>query len=278
MKKFLILLTVAAVVSCVFGTITSVNDLSTQERHWVDWIKKWTYPNSKTMNGAAWDNSAWPGLSPEPTITPRAYAVAIATWWSLSEKIFQYQYSDFSSVDVPESDGYLFNYNLCTELVNGVTASNIMKAPNYVCKSDSPLCGSCWQNGLFGMEMKYTTALQVATAAEAIYNKTYLNVIQSTMALAGHSTSSSVYKDVMTCFPNGESVDVRSVTMTCANLIKIWLVRNHLVGASVAVYNNAACLKSGTFDWSYCAENKQLSDGFNDVKNTIEVLAKYFMT
>jgi len=195
----------------------------------------------------------------------------------LSEDIFIEPYSTFAKLGVPEVDGYLFNYNLCTEMVNGIPKNNFMKGSNKVCFEDAPVCGSCWQNGIFGMEMGHTSALNVAVAAENIYRgKTYWTVIKDTMSLAGFGPGSSVYNRVLMYFPNDKSVPAVGLSVECADLVKIWLVRNHLVGLSVAVSDNLSCLKPSSSYPDFCTYDKRFSDGFLGVNNTINILAQYF--
>ncbi|CAG8672450.1 7401_t:CDS:2, partial [Acaulospora morrowiae] len=241
-----------------------------------------TTSTPRNVNG---NNNLWSQVVSDPKISPSVYAVAVGTWWSLSEDIFDVPYSNFSSLGVPNFDGYLFNYNLCTQMVGGKPKHNFMIGPNVVCLEDVPAptcgscsnCGSCWQNGIFGMEMSHCTAVEVATAAEKIYKgKTYWTVIKDTMNLAGFGPGSSVYNSVLRCFPNDKSVPAKDLSMECANLVKIWLVRNHLVGLSVAVSDNEACLKSSSKYPGYCMSDKRFSDGFPGVKNTINILARYF--
>ncbi|CAG8718843.1 5716_t:CDS:1 [Gigaspora margarita] len=178
---------------------------------------------------------------------------------------------------VPKIDGYLFNYNLCTETVNGVTKSNAIIGPNNVCLENAPKCGSYWQNGIFGMEMSHITVVEVATAAENIYKgKTYWTVIKELMNLAGFNSGSNVYKTLLECFPNNKSVPATGLSMKCANLVKLWLVRNHLVGLSVAISDNLACLNSSSNYPSWFMNNIKFSNGFEGIKNTINILANYY--
>ncbi|CAG8491643.1 6018_t:CDS:1, partial [Acaulospora morrowiae] len=270
-------------------SINNIDELkhNTPQRKWVDWIKKYTVPNAKTTEGLPWnDNKIWLEMVGDSKIKPSIYAVAVATWWSLKEGIFEEPYSKFIKLDVPETEGYLFNYNLCTEMENGKVKENSMIGPNKVCLENAPQCGSCWQNGIFGMEMGGDlTAVKVAIAAENIYKgKTYWTVIKDTMSLAGFGPGSSVYQRLLECFPNNKSVPARDLNMECANLVKIWLVRNHLVGLSVVVNNNPSCLRKSTFDdpRAECKDpwheypNPIFAHSFLDAKNTINILAKYF--
>ncbi|CAG8456033.1 17799_t:CDS:2 [Racocetra fulgida] len=216
-----------------------------------DWFKKWTVPNTKTTKGLSWDNHLWQNVVSNAKISPSAYAVAVGTWWSLSEGILDEPYSKFNATLVPNVDGYLFNYNLCSETVNEVTKSNVMKGPNDGCLENAPNCGSCWQNGIFGMEMNHTTAVEVATAAENIYEgKTYWTVIKETMNLAGFNSESDVYKTLLKYFPNDASVP--------------------------ALDDNLACLNSSSDYPSWCMVDTKFSNGFEGVNNTINILANYY--
>ncbi|CAG8852309.1 24553_t:CDS:2, partial [Gigaspora margarita] len=133
-----------------------INDLNNQEHKWIDWCKKWTVPNAKTTKGLPWNNHLWQNVVSNAKISQSAYGVVVGTWWSLSEEILDEPYSKFNMT------------------VNGVTKSNAMIGPNDICLENAPKCGSCWQNGICGMEMSYITIVEVATAAKNIYKgKTY---------------------------------------------------------------------------------------------------------
>ncbi|CAG8616408.1 3034_t:CDS:2, partial [Racocetra persica] len=209
------------------------------ERKWIDWCKKWTVPNTKTTKGLPWDNHLWKNVVSNAKISPSAYAVAVGTWWSLSEGILNEPYSKFDAKLVPK-----------------------------VLEAVGKMEYLAWS---------HTTAVEVAMAAENIYKgKTYWIVIKETMNLARFNSGSNVYKTLLKCFPNDKSVPATGLSMNCANLVKIWLVRNHLVGLSVAVSDNLSCLNSSSNYPSWCMNNKKFSNGFEGVKNTINILANYY--
>ncbi|CAG8794733.1 32933_t:CDS:1, partial [Gigaspora margarita] len=270
-------------------SVKSINDLRDEELKWVNWIKKYTVPNTYTSEGLNWTNDHWLGIVGDNTISPSVYAVAVGTWWSLSEQIIsdtEHSYDNYKQVGDTDIYGYRFNYNECTEMVDGVKKVNFLIGPNEVCKEDAPGCGSCWQNGIFGAEMHNYAAEGAAIAAENIYKgKTYWDVIKNTMQIAGFSPGSNVYNDISKCFPNDESVLSTGLSIECADLVKIWLIRNHLVGLSFAVLENTNCLNRTkfplTFDSngkSFCMgnNNMRISNGFDGIYETINFLAYYF--
>ncbi|CAG8848649.1 45359_t:CDS:2, partial [Gigaspora margarita] len=197
-----------------------------------------------------WDNHLWQNIVSNAKISLSAYVVVVGTWWSLSEGILDEPY---------------------------ITKNNAMIDPNDICLENASKCGSCWQNRIFGMEMSHITVVEIATAAKNIYKgKTYWTVIKETMNLAGFNSGSNVYKTLLECFPNDKSVPATRLSMKCANLVKIWLVRNHLVGLSVAISDNLACLNLSSNYPSWCMNNIKFSNEFEGVKNTINILANYY--
>ena len=181
---------------------------------------------------------------------------------------------------------HLFSYNLC--LGSGVgfdAASQTFRGsrpctggygkligPNEACQ---PTCPSCWQNGIFGMEQTHGgTASEVAGVAEKIFQSfrgsqyTYVDVLDNTLTVAGFPKGSFVYSDVMTCVidPKTQARRLASqLSLPCADLVKIWLVRNHLVAVALVLTDNPTM-----FGWSdFAGKSVYNPDG-------ILVLAKDF--
>lgn len=180
----------------------------------------------------------------------------------------------------------LFSYNLCkgsgvvinaasqtfgaSRTCTGVYGKLI--GPNEACR---PACSSCWQNGIFGMEQTHGgTANEVAGFAEKIYRSfrgsqyTYIDVLDNTLAVAGFPKGTDVYSAVMTCVIDSKTKAKRpasQLSMPCADLVKIWLVRNHLVGVALVLTDNPEM-----FGWSDFEKKKVYNP------NGILVLAKYF--
>ncbi|CAG8621428.1 7310_t:CDS:1 [Cetraspora pellucida] len=285
-------------------SITDVTQLSSSEKKVVDWIKKYTVPNTRDTNGNAWVKESlpkvvrdWSGY--DSSIKPTAYAAAIVTAWSLKEGIFRAGdfYRTTQTVDKrcscfefpaqlpPKTDFPIevFTYNLCQgrSVIPDPKTNNYQDSCDCSCTEPCPgqMIGpnqkcigrrsqeSDWQNGMFGMEQSHVaSAADVAARAENIYHKiygpayTYMDVLDNTLTVAGFAKGTAVYEKVMGCFPinagKRQSVPASGLSWPCADLISMWLVRNHLVGLTVAINDNLGWLPSY----------------LNDVK----VLAKYF--
>lgn len=191
---------------------------------------------------------------------------------------------------LPQGNGFpieVFTYNLCQGKAyspnpvnnNYLNERNCgcsnpcpgqMIGPNQICVGRSPT-ESDWQNGVWGMEQSHVaSAVDVATRAERIYQAlrgpsyTYMDVLDGTLVTAGFPSGTAVYQKVMNCFPinpktgRRESVASSGLSNTCADLVRMWLTRNHLVGLTVAIGDNVG--------W--------LPFHLDDVK----VLAKYYAT
>ena len=126
--------------------------------------------------------------------------------------------------------------------------------PNQHCVGRNP-AESDWQNGMWGMEQSHvSSAVDVATRAERIYQNlrgagyTYMDVLDNTLATAGFPSGTAVYAKVMSCFPinaatgKRQSVASSGLSRTCADLVSMWLTRNHLVGLTVAINDNLGWL------------------------------------
>lgn len=126
-----------------------------------------------------------------------------------------------------------------------------------------------WQNGMWGMEQSNVdSAADVARRAENIYHNigrpeyTYVDVLDNTLTVAGFGKGTEVYDRVMSCFPIDPRTQkpwfpVTELTSVCADLTSMWLVRNHLVGLTVAITDN---------------QNEWLPANLNDV----QVVAEYY--
>ena len=111
------------------------------------------------------------------------------------------------------------------------------------------------------------SAEDVALRAEKIYHKmygpnyTYMDVLAGTLTGAGFPKGSDVYDNVMNCFPiinkaTGlrQSVPAGDLSWTCADLVSMWLTRNHLVGLTVAITDNLGFLPGHLNDIKALAE------------------------
>ena len=163
----------------------------------------------------------------------------------------------------------VFTYNLC----QGKSVSPNPKTNTYQHQCDCSCTAKCpgqmigpnqkcigrsakesdWQNGIWGMEQSHVgSAEAVAGVAEKIYGKlrgngyTYVDVLDNTITQAGFARGSGVYEKVMGCFPvkagKRVSVPAKDLTWVCADLVTMWLVRNHLVGLTVAMGDNLGWL------------------------------------
>jgi len=114
------------------------------------------------------------------------------------------------------------------------------------------------------------SAEDVANRATKIYQKlrgpgyTYVDVLDNTLTVAGFPSGTEVYENVMRCFPidpttkKRRALDAGDLTWACADMVSLWLTRNHLVGLTVAMNDNP----------SFLAEKQN--------RSSILVLAKYF--
>jgi hypothetical protein len=279
-----------------FGTclkkwpIASVNDLDAPEKKVVDWIKKWTVPNTLNKTGGAWTAASLPkvAMSYDSNIKPAAYAAAIVTAWAISEGV--YGVEDFYRVKnnvvcpwielpaqlPPQSDFpvQIFSYSNC----QGRAENLDLSTGNYRDKGDCS-CTKCreggrligpiqkckgrdttgkesdWQNGIFAMEQSHVASAEdVVTRAEKIYQQfrgrdyTYVDVLDNTVAVAGFPQGTAVYETIMRCFPVNKSgkrqrVNAGDLTWACADLVSMWLTRNHLVALTVAMTDNLDFLR-----------------------------------
>ncbi|KAH6871826.1 hypothetical protein B0T10DRAFT_500215 [Thelonectria olida] len=236
-------------------------------------------------------------------IKPAAWATAVAAAWALREGIFNepdwYRVPDSQLTNTPRCSPFpmppqkppvsafptwLFSYNLCmgtgvsinpasgtfgaTRTCTGVYGKMI--GPNEACR---PACSHCWQNGIFGMEQTHGgTASYVAGVAEKIYRPirgsqyTYINVLDNTLTVAGFAKGTSIHNAVMTCCVDPRTQYRRKaseLSMPCADLVKMWLVRNHLVGVTLVLNDNPEMFGTSPSDKKYNPPG-------------ILVLAKYF--
>src|SRR5437588_8385805 len=100
------------------------------------------------------------------------------------------------------------------------------------------------------MEQKNVVSAQdVANRAENIYRPirgsayTYVDVLDGTLTLAGFPPGTYEHDNVMHCFPvdsqgKHQRVPAGELSWTCEDLVSMWLVKNHLVGLSVAIRDN----------------------------------------
>jgi hypothetical protein len=293
--------------------ISSINDLD-GERTVVDWIKKYTVPNTLNGNGDPWTHSQLPkiaGKSYNTNIKPAAWAAAIVTGWAISEGDYGiidfYRKKDSDVCPYFQNPSQLppagtfplqtFTYSNCQGTAQNIdprtntfkdvggdcsccaknNAGGRLIGPNQKCR---PRDGkSDWQNGIFAMEMSHVQddAAGIAERARKIYGRnypksgyTYVDVLNNTITTAGFPNGAQVYNTVMGCFPvkNGrhQYVDPRKLTWACADLVKSWLTRNHLVGLTVAMTDNVGWLAGET----------KVRGRFESNFNGVTVLAQYF--
>jgi len=264
-------------------TITKLSQLDAKERSVVDWVKKYTVPNTLSKNAKPWTAGnlpqrllSWSGY--KKTIKPSAWAAAVASAFAIHEGIFHcgdFYRADSVLIDVrcdacfvyppqlPPKTTFpteVFTYSLCqgksgnpdpkTETYGKICDCSSTQfpgkliGPNQNCPS-----ARAWQNGMWGMEQKnVASAASVAAVAERIYTTvkgtawTYRDVLAGTLAQAGFPKGTKIYEDVMRCVPanpkTGKPPAPGDLSRTCADLVSMWLVRNHLAGLAVALHDN----------------------------------------
>lgn len=273
--------------------ITHISQLDTKERAVVDWVKKYTVPNTRNNAGKPWTaNDLPPRLlnwsvykKTATSIKPSAWAAAVTSAFAIHEGIFHC--GDFyraKKVAEGEPNGLIdvrcdacfvyppqlppktefpievFTYSLCqgksanpdprTETYGKICDCSSTRflgkliGPNQNCPS-----ARAWQNGMWGMEQKnVASAASMATIAEKVYSAvkgtawTYGHVLAETLAQAGFPKGTKIYEDVMRCAPvnpkTGKPPAAGDLSWTCADLVAMWLVRNHLAGLTVALHDN----------------------------------------
>jgi hypothetical protein len=293
-KNFLLFLVIyfSTVGSCLKKwPITTINDLSAQEKKVVDWIKKYTVPNTLDKNGAAWTTKTLPKVNMiyDSSIEPAAYAAAIVTAWTISEG--DYGVKDFYRVKEdsvckwfeyppqlpPQGDFPLqvFTYSNCQGWVETLDSDtgNYLRNDDWDCS-----CTGCdeggrligpnqkchelkiheddadWQNGIFAMEQSHVdSADEAANRAEKIYRRlrgkdiTYVDVLDGTLTTAGFPQGTAVHETVMGCFPKDatgkrQRLSADDLTWACADMVSMWLTRNHLVAVTLALNDNPSFL------------------------------------
>ncbi|KAK4446039.1 hypothetical protein QBC34DRAFT_383714 [Podospora aff. communis PSN243] len=147
----------------------------------------------------------------------------------------------------PKTDSPIevFTYSLCQDK----SANPDPKTETYgkICDCSSTRLDS--QNGMWGMEQKnVVSAASMAAIAEKVYSAvkgtawTYRDVLAGTLAQAGFPTGTKIYEDVMRCVPanpkTGKPPAAGDLSWTCADLVTMWLARNHLAGLVVALRDN----------------------------------------
>ena len=272
-------------------------DLDSTERKVVDWVKKYTVPNTRNAIGGAWDYKDlppkllnWQSFKDIKTsIKPAAWVAAVVSAYGIHEQIFHI--GDFYRTptdkglinvrcdkcfeypkQLPPRNNFpieVFTMNFCQGTVKTPLPPAAYSAecscicpgecpgklisPNEVCYARSS-AESDWQNGMFGMEQSHVGEKggpdYVVPIAEKIYSairKTsvgYPDVLDNTLTVAGFPSGTQVYEHVMQCFPKDAKTRKRryvkpgDLTWPCADLVSMWLTRNHLVGVAVALRDN----------------------------------------
>jgi hypothetical protein len=161
----------------------------------------------------------------------------------------------------------VFTYNLCqgkagnpdpkTETYGKICDCASTKYPGKLIGPNQNCYGrrngeSDWQNGMCGMEQShvgdYEGAKGMAMRAEKIYTAvkgttyTYRDVLAGTLTQAGFTKGTKIYENVMQCVPvnpkTGKPPAAGGLSWTCADLVSMWLTRNHFVGLTVALHDN----------------------------------------
>jgi hypothetical protein len=301
-----ICLNIAAAAETLKWPIQKISDLTSSEQKVVEWVKKYTVPNTLDKNGNPWTTKSLPAaVTYDQSIKPAAYAAAIVTAWSVYEGVYDihdfYRLKDdkarcgcfeFPAQLPPKSDFPLqvFSYSNCQGQAvhldsktgqsrtscdcscTDCDAGGRLIGPNQRCRGRKLRPGEAdWQNGIFGMEQgNVASAEDVAGRAQKIYHKlrgnvyTYVDVLDNTLRVAGFESGTEVYDTVMRCFPvdaatkKRKALDAGDLTWACADLVSLWLTRNHLVGLTVAMNDNPSFL------------------AYPGNRSAILVLAKYF--
>lgn len=150
-----------------------------------------------------------------------------------------------------------FTFSACQGTAVVVDSANQGNQKSCDCTCQSPCSGQLigpsqkcqdksWLNGMWGVQQNRVKGVSDLIArAENIYKFVHpkeasvWHVLDNTVRVAGFPRGSSVYENVMRCVPpsskNGKPVQVSQLSSACADLMSIWLVRNHLVRLTVAL-------------------------------------------
>ncbi|KAJ5320650.1 hypothetical protein N7508_000933 [Penicillium antarcticum] len=187
--------------SNVKRSITDVSQYRPPEVEAIQWIKKWTVPNTRTASGNKWSTTSLPSALTvwngyDSKIAPAAWAAAIVTRRSLSQGIFR--------------------LGLAKSWLNGM-----------------------WGVQQNGVKTATDLAARAENIYQHVHpsESSYQAVLKNTLIVSGFPARSSVYKNVMRCIVTGQGkfVPANQLSSDCAGLVSTWLTRNHLVGLTLAI-------------------------------------------